>query len=303
MIQIDHLSATFGRFRAVDDVSFRIEPGQSVALWGSNGAGKSTIIRCVLGLVPFKGDIRIAGRDARRDGKQARRAIGYVPQELGFYDDLRVREAVRYFARLKGERPADQSAVLASVGLAGHESKRVRELSGGMKQRLALALAMIGDPPILVLDEVTASLDSAGREHLTDVLASLRAAGRTLFFASHRPAEIRALADRVILLERGRIIRESAPADLDDDRPAAALLRIRMPAPTARLAIDALHRRGIHAHLNGVGILVPAAEGARAAAVHALAQDSIPFDDFEFIQPGDAHAAHPAPARSETRYV
>jgi len=289
LIRIDHLSAAFGRFRAVDDVSLHIPPGQSVALWGPNGAGKSTIIRCLLGLVPSRGSITVAGLDARRDGKRARRAIGYVPQELGFYDDLRVREAVRYFARLKGVRAADPAAILAPVALAGHESKRIRDLSGGMKQRLALALAMIGEPPILILDEVTASLDSAGREHLTEVLAAQRAAGRTLLFASHRPAEIRALADRVILLERGRIVSECAPADLDPDHRASSLLRIHMPAPDALRAVDALGRRGIAAHLNGVGILVPAA--GRTAAVHALAQDAIPFDDFEFIDPQQAHPA------------
>lgn len=289
MIRIDHLTARFGRFHALDDVSLHVEPGRSLALWGSNGAGKSTVIRCMLGLVPCRGSIRIAGLDALRRGKQARRAIGYVPQELGFYDDLRVREAVAYFARLKGQPRTDLPGLLASVGLAGHDAKRIRELSGGMKQRLALALALIGDPPILVLDEVTASLDAAGREHLTDVLSSLRAAGRTLLLASHRPAEIRALADRVLILERGRAVRECAPADLEDDRPAPALLRIRLAQPAARLAVDALQRRGISARLNGVGILVPAAPGSRAAAVHALAQDRIPFDDFEFIQTGEVH--------------
>src|SRR5690606_12426351 len=103
--------------------------------------------------------------------KHARRLIGYVPQELGFYDDLGVAEAVGYFARLKGVRLDSPSEPLERVGLAGHERKRVRELSGGMKQRLALAIALLGDPPILVLDEVTASLDACGRQEFVGLLA------------------------------------------------------------------------------------------------------------------------------------
>jgi hypothetical protein len=100
------------------------------------------------------------------------------------------------------------------------------------------------------------------------------------------------------MLERGKVVRECSPAELDDDRSSATLLRIRMAAPAARLAVDALRRRGITASLNGVGILVPARTGARAAAVHALAQDSIPFDDFEFIHPDHAHG-HAAPTEAD----
>jgi ABC-type multidrug transport system ATPase subunit len=215
MIEIDHLTMRFGRATAVDGVSFTLAAGESVALWGENGAGKTTIIRCVLGLLRYRGQICVGGMDVRRDGKAARQLIGYVPQELGFYDDLRVHEAVHLFARLKGHRIKSVGDILAGVGLEGHAAKRIRDLSGGMKQRLALAIALLGDPPILVLDEVTASLDACGRSEFVALLGRLRrSSGRTMLFASHRTDEIDALATRVITLERGRIVRDVSANDI-----------------------------------------------------------------------------------------
>jgi ABC-type multidrug transport system ATPase subunit len=218
MIEIRNLVQRFGRTVAVNDVSLNVAAGQAVALWGANGAGKSTLIRCILGLYRYSGSIRVDGVDVRRDGKTARRLIGYVPQELGFYDDLRVYEAIRYFGRLKGQRGDDIDSVLDQVGLRGHGGKRIRELSGGMKQRLALAIALLGDPPVLILDEVTASLDAGGRDHFVGVLRDLLISGRrAVLFASHRPEEIQALASRVVALDAGKVV-----SDLSVNRSSTA---------------------------------------------------------------------------------
>ncbi|MFZ4642044.1 MAG: ABC transporter ATP-binding protein [Phycisphaerales bacterium] len=225
MISIQGVSMAFGRFQAVDDVSLSVAAGQSLALWGPNGAGKSTIIRCVLGLYRYSGSIRIGGLDVQRHGKEARRLIGYVPQEIGFYDDLRVHEAVRFFGGLKCVAVRDPDSVLDGVGLCGHAGKRIRELSGGMKQRLALAVALLGDPPVLVLDEVTASLDAMGRDELVGLLAQLSQDGRAMLFASHRQDEVHTLADRVAILERGRLQREGSPAELLDASMTASHLK------------------------------------------------------------------------------
>lgn len=216
MIDIEGLCMRFGRFTAVDGLALRVARGESVALWGANGAGKSTVIRCVLGLHRYAGTVRIAGHDALRDGKRARRMIGYVPQEVGFHDDARAGEALRLFARLRATELPDIDAALAQVGLRGQSRKRMRDLSGGMKQRLALAIALLGDPPVLVLDEVTASMDAAGREELVDMLARLSDDGRTLLFASHRQEEVRTLATRVVVLEAGRAVRSGTVDDVED---------------------------------------------------------------------------------------
>jgi ABC-type multidrug transport system ATPase subunit len=178
----------------------------------------------MLGLVDFKGVIRVAGLDVRQEGKRVRRLLGYVPQELAFYDDFRVIEACRHMARLRGADAAGCEEGLENLGLLAHARKRVRELSGGMKQRLALSVALLNDPPLLVLDEPTSNLDSAGRESLMRLLLDLKSAGKSILFISHRPEEVAGLADRVLTLECGRVLTDvsvsaltSSPAPLAGD--------------------------------------------------------------------------------------
>ena len=284
MIRIDHLTKTFGRSAAVDDVTLCIAAGESVALWGENGAGKTTIIRCLLGLLRYRGAIEIAGLDAWRQGKRARQLIGYVPQELGFYDDLRVHEAVRFFGRLKGQRVGDVDPALERVGLSGHGGKRIRELSGGMKQRLALAIALLGDPPILVLDEVTASLDACGRAEFVALLATLTRSGdRATIFASHRVEEIDALASRVVTLERGRMTGDRPASEFVRGVAGQTLLHVFLDRERVSEAIELLNAGGFASHRNGRGIFVAADPAHRALALHRLAQADIPVDDFEII--------------------
>lgn len=296
MIHASNITKRFGRYRAVADVSLDIPQGDSVALWGSNGAGKTTLIRCVLGLLRFKGSITLGGHDVRRRGKHARMLVGYVPQELALYDTLSVAEAVRFFGRLKGLGPRDEAGAVERVGLAGHERKRVRELSGGMKQRLALAIALLGDPPVLVLDEVTASLDAVGRRELVALLRSLGGTGRTMLFASHRTEEIATLANRVLVLDKG-----CATATLPTERFIASLqhdavLHLMMPTAVRTTAMDVLRESGFSPMLNGRGILVPVRADQRAAPFRALARADIHADDFELVSVEQASDGAPAPS-------
>lgn len=292
MIRIEHLTKRFGRTRAVDDVSLTIPEGESVALWGLNGAGKTTIIRCILGLLRYRGMITIAGHDARgrRSGKRARKLIGYVPQELGFYDDLGVAEAITFFGRLKGVCVESVDDALARVGLTGHGRKRIRELSGGMKQRLALAIAMLGNPPVLILDEVTASLDACGREEFVSLLARLSSgngsdAGRTMLFASHRIEEVTTLARRVIMLDQGRIVNEVSACrfveHLNRASGAGATLHLHIKPAARDSAIHLLRVHGFDPRLNGVGVLVPVPIAQKAAPFRLLADAHISVDDFD----------------------
>lgn len=306
MIRIDRLTKRFGRATAVDDVSLLIPGGDAVALWGANGAGKSTIIRCVLGLLRFRGQITVDGHDVRKraPGKRARRLIGYVPQEIGFYDDLGVAEAVWYFARLKGVRLRGCGEALAQVGLTGHERKRIRELSGGMKQRLALAIALLGDPPILVLDEVTASLDACGREELVSLLRRLstsgqEGSGRTLLFASHRLEEVSTLARSVVLLEKGRMTAQLPVHDFIASLGQDSMLHLHIPAALREPATALLRAHGFAASLNGVGIFVRVPSSQKAAPFRVLADARIAVEDFEMGSAAGASAPHQRPTAAE----
>ncbi len=275
MISVRNLSVRFGRATAVDRLSLDIARGESVALWGTNGAGKTTVIRAVLGLVRYSGRISIDGHDAWGDGKTARSLIGYVPQEIGFYDELRVGEGVELFARLKNVTRAGTRGVLASVGLEPHSRKRVRELSGGMKQRLALALALLGDPPVLLLDEVTASLDAAGRQEFISLLHTLAGEGRTILFASHRLDEVERIAGRVVELRDGRVISETDAPTFVRERTGATMLRLHAEDSLLDRAMLVLREDGFVPRLNGCGVLVPLAEHPKQSVIRSLAKASI----------------------------
>lgn len=298
MITMHGVTKRFGRVAAVDSVSLTLDAGDSVALWGPNGTGKSTLIRCLLGLHRHQGLITVNGHNARSHGKLARASIGYVPQEIGFYDDLVVGEAIRHFARLRGIRRADIGGTLERVGLPGQQAKRVRDLSGGMKQRLALAIALLGDPPILVLDEVTASLDACGREEFMSFLGRLSGAGRTMLFASHRIDEIAALAKRVAVMEGGRLTAVMDVASFASSHGIGSFVHLAIPERTRSRAMSVLAESGFEPRLNGVGIIVPVRTDQKAAPIALLARASITVDDFEIISRAMADAQTPGHGRT-----
>lgn len=201
-ISVQGVSKRFGAHLALKNVSVDIEPGESLALWGANGAGKTTLIKSLLGVHHFDGSITLAGLDVRKHGRATRQLIGYVPQELAFVD-LSARAALTFYARLKRVTARRVDDLLKQVGLSEHADKPLGALSGGMKQRLALAAALLADPPVLILDEPTANLDAAARADFLALVASLRSDGRTIVFSSHRMDEVQALADRVLMLKDG----------------------------------------------------------------------------------------------------
>lgn len=283
MITANSVTKKFGRVAAVDAVSFGIEPGQAVSLWGSNGAGKTTLIRCLLGVVRFRGSIAVGGQDVRRRGKKTRSLIGYVPQELAFHDDVRLGSAMAFFARLHRAPPDAAERSLRTVGLAGHERKRVRDLSGGMKQRLALGVALLADPPVVVLDEPTSNLDASGRGEVVDTLRQLKARGKTLVFASHRPDEVITLADRVLVMERGRLIRDTTPAGMWPTETAVQTVRLYVADGMERPAAGMLQRAGHTVNLNGHGLCVAVPRDRKGDPVSVLASNSIHVRDFEIL--------------------
>ncbi len=214
MIQLDNIHKSYGRRKVLRGVSFEIAAGDSVALWGGNGAGKTTALRCILGLTPYEGTITVGGIDAGRAGTRARSLIGYVPQELPAHGSSTPGETLDFVARLRGVERGSWRYLLDRVELTGEAGTRIEEFSGGMKQRLALAMALINDPPVLLLDEATAGLDLASRRSFIDLLKGVRDEGRTLLFTTHRPDEIEELAGRAIALDNGLVAMDGDPSGL-----------------------------------------------------------------------------------------
>lgn len=287
MINVTHLTKRFGNFTAVSDVSFEVAPGEAVALWGPNGAGKTTIIRCLLGLYTAQGQIQVNGFNLARQGKQARAAIGYVPQELAFYNHLTARDTLRFYAGLKHVAAGRVEAVLDDAGLLPHAGKPVAALSGGMKQRLALAVALLSNPPLLILDEPTSNLDTTARDDFIRLVQAQQAQGKTLLFTSHRLEEVELLATRVLALEAGHIRTVCHnPADLATCLGIEVRLKLVVPEARRDEAVSLLQAQGFDASRNGVGIRVLVSPAAKTAPLQTLLAHNITVSNFEIDNGG-----------------
>jgi ABC-type Mn2+/Zn2+ transport system ATPase subunit/ABC-type transport system involved in multi-copper enzyme maturation permease subunit len=204
MIRLEHVSKKYGRRVALCDVSFDLHPGQVTLLLGANGAGKSTLLRCLLGITDYEGSISVGGLNPLFQGCAVRSLIGYMPQSGGLHPDLTVDETMRLYAEIRNVPPDRAAALIAEAGLAEHRGVKVGDLSGGMRQRLGFALALLTDPQILILDEPSASLDAASRGWLADRLRGMAREGRTVLVSTHAGQELLDIGDRRILLEDGR---------------------------------------------------------------------------------------------------
>jgi len=281
MITIRNVTKRYGKTEVVKNFSLEVAPGESIALWGPNGAGKTTVVRCILGLVAYEGTITVGGLDARRYGKSVRKAMGYVPQELSFYDEMTVYELLDYAAALRGISQDRVDHLCEVVVLTEHVNKQVRELSGGLKQRLGIASALLPDPPILLLDEPTSNLDAQARDAALELLQGLRDDGRTLIVTSHHVEEIAMLVDRVVAMEHGEITVICDPSDLAEELGLRAWLHLILENGSAEHALQVLTERGFPTKLNSRGVLVEVSAQGKGEAVAALQRAGVEIKDLE----------------------
>lgn len=279
LLTFKNVTKTFGDLTALDDVSFDVSQGESVALWGSNGAGKTTLIRCLLGVTDFKGDAIVDGLSAKKHGKKVRQKIGYVPQLMPYFD-LPVGEMLVLISKLRQVPVEEGVKLLKRFGLEQTHNKLVRSLSGGMRQKLALTLALLGDPQLLVLDEPTANLDAATQKELIGMLNDLKHEGRTLIFTSHRWSEVRALADTVIHLEAGKVIEHDSVHKLAPDLDHVSI-RFEFASPHMKPAIESLKSLGFAPFVNSSHISVSVQDKAKMEVFAALTQSGIAPINFE----------------------
>jgi ABC-2 type transport system ATP-binding protein len=214
VIEVAHLHKTYGTTVAVDDVSFTVRAGEIFGILGRNGAGKTTTVECITGLrAADRGEISVLGLDPRRDRDDLRERVGVQLQESAVPELMRVREAVELYASFYRE-PADGRELIATLGLEDAEQTYFKNLSGGQKQRLSVVLALIGQPEIAVLDELTTGLDPEARRDTWRLIEGIRARGVTIALVTHFMEEAERLCDRVALIDHGRVVALDRPAAL-----------------------------------------------------------------------------------------
>ncbi len=246
LLTIRNLTKRYGSLTAVDDVSLDIAPGEIFALLGVNGAGKTTMIGCITGLISrFAGEIRIAGYDVRRQYRITRQLVGLVPQELNFDGFFPTAETLRYQGGYFGRRANRDRAerLLETFALAEKAKANTRKLSGGMKRRLMVCKALMHEPALLFLDEPTAGVDVDLREELWRYISGLRDSGTTIVLTTHYLEEAENLADRIGILNRGRLLRVDSRENLMRTFGRRWIeVRLSGPVPAAVLeALDAFH--------------------------------------------------------------
>src|SRR5256714_7819197 len=216
-IRITSLRKTYGSQLAVDDVSLEVEPGEIFGLVGPNGAGKTTTMECVEGIrTPDRGTITVLGLDPIRDVYALQERIGVQLQQAQLQKRIKVWEAMRLWTSLYKKPTSVGDLLLEQLGLAEKRNAWFMTLSGGQKQRLFIALALINDPEVVFLDELTTGLDPQARRKIWDLVRDIRARGKTVFLTTHLMEEAERLCDRVAIIDRGRIIDIDQPQRLVD---------------------------------------------------------------------------------------
>ena len=239
-IVVDHLSRRFGRFVAVDDVSFDVRRGEVFGFLGANGAGKSTTIRMLCGLLtPTSGRASVDGIDVGREPEAVKRRIGYMSQRFSLYELLTVNQNIRFYGGLyglSGERlDSRRRFALEMAGLVGREKELAKNLSGGWRQRLALGCALLHEPPIVFLDEPTGGVDPVSRRDFWRLIDDLAQAGTTVLVTTHYLDEAER-CDRIAIIHAGQLAALGAIAELKSGFNARPILEIRSPHSVAAMA-------------------------------------------------------------------
>jgi ABC-2 type transport system ATP-binding protein len=223
---LDGVRKEFGDVTAVDGVDLTVPEGSIYGFLGPNGAGKSTTINMLLDFVrPTTGEVRVLGRNAQSDSVTIRERLGVLPEGFDVYDRLTGRKHVEFAIESKGA-DADPDAILDRVGLSDAVDRKAGGYSKGMRQRLALGMALVGDPDLLILDEPSSGLDPAGAKEMREIVREEAERGTTVFFSSHVLGQVEAVCDRVGIMREGRLVAEDSVEGLRDAAGADATLRI-----------------------------------------------------------------------------
>src|SRR6056297_124484 len=283
-IELRGVTKEFGDVTAVRDLDLTVEDGEVYGFLGPNGAGKSTTIDMLLDLVrPTAGTVNVLGRDATGDGVAIRRRTGVLPDGFSVYDRLSGRKHVEFAIRSK-EADDDPDALLERVGLLGDADRKAGDYSKGMRQRLALAMALVDDPDLLILDEPSSGLDPAGAKEMREIVRAESERGATVFFSSHVLEQVDAVCDRVGILRAGELVAEDSVEGLREAVGGEETLEVSVggaggaddDAVEAVRAVEGVSR----IDRDGDALVVSCADGAKTRVIAALEDAGVAVDDF-----------------------
>ncbi len=285
-IEAKGLVKVYDGLHAVDGIDLRVLEGIVFALLGPNGAGKTTTVEILEGLRrPTAGSARVLGQDITRSYESIREVVGILPQDFEPFDRLTPREHIRYFARLFG-RAADReeiSRILLMVGLMDRADVQARKLSGGEKRKLGIALALVGTPRLVFLDEPTTGLDPAARRDLWGIIRGLRRGGRTVVLTTHYIEEAEALADDVAIMMKGRIVARGSPESLVAKHAVFREVRL---VGAGQEGLDRLSEGGFEASLDGDDVVLRARASEGLGPVFAqISASGLTFSDVVTARP------------------
>jgi linearmycin/streptolysin S transport system ATP-binding protein len=269
MIEVHELSKTFGEVVAVDGLSFAAEAGSLFGLLGPNGAGKSTTIACISGLLrPTSGRVTILGRDVVTDGREARKILGVVPQELALYGDLNAENNLSYWGAaygLSGKRLRRRvDAVLELTGLLDRAKEPVKNFSGGMQRRLNFGCGIVHEPRVLLLDEPTVGVDPQSRVRLLDLVRELVSQGTCVLYTTHYMEEAQALCDRIGIVDHGKLLALGTLDELRGMIGGRDVLRLtgKFDSGSARAALGSIERAEV-IHADATSLMVAIEDASR----------------------------------------
>ncbi|MEO8035444.1 MAG: ABC transporter ATP-binding protein [Acidobacteriota bacterium] len=265
------LKKIIGKKTIVEDVSFEVFPGEVFGFLGPNGAGKTTTIRMLVGLIrPTAGSVTVCGSDIRTDFEKAMRHVGCIVETPDLYRFMSGRENLEHFARMLRVDPAAIERMAATVGLSHRLEQRVGTYSLGMRQRLGIAQALLGDPKLLILDEPANGLDPAGIREMRQLLRELAGHGMAVFVSSHLLAEIELMCDRVAIIHKGHLLRQGTVKQLISSQRS---VEIRVGDVASAAAV--LHERGYDIAPNGDRFVLPIDEDQTPPLLAALAASNV----------------------------
>ena len=247
-IEVENLTKRYGNLLAVNDISFNVRKGEVFAFLGPNGAGKTTTVEMVETIRrPTSGKIRLLGMDVTKKKRNIVSCIGVLPQGFSSFDRITVRETMQFYSRIFGGKQADIEALIELVNLKDKAKGQYMKLSGGLKQRLGIAIALINDPEVVFLDEPTTGLDPRARREVWEVLIGLKKKGKTVFLTTHYMEEAELLADTVAIISRGKIIAMGSPVQLMESN--ADYLILTLPSADKK-ALEVIEKMGFEPTLN-----------------------------------------------------